>query len=229
MPVYNAERFVREAIESILAQTYADFELIIINDGSTDRSEEIIRSFSDSRIHLISQSNAGVIGALNAGLKVARGIYIARMDADDISESTRLEKQVNFLKGNPDIALCGTWATTIDEKGVEIGKYEYPPINHTSIRQIMVRRNPFIHPSIMFTKKAIESVGIYDPRYKHAEDYELWTRMAARSKTANIPERLLRYRILEGSITRRNWGAMIRKAIRVRTLAIMRIWLKIPI
>ena len=229
MPVYNAERFVKEAIESILAQTYADFECIVINDGSTDGSEEIIKSFSDARIKLISQPNRGVIGALNTGLKAAQGTYIARMDADDVSEPTRLEEQIRFMKAHPTVALCGTWAKTIDENGKELGAYDYPPATHTAIRLAMVRSNPFIHPSVMFTRKAIEKVGVYKKGYKHAEDYELWTRMVATFETANIPKHLLRYRITSGSITQKNWGAMVRKGLLVRVLAFMRIWLKIPI
>jgi len=229
MPVYNAERFVKEAIKSILDQTYVDFELIIVNDGSTDKSEDIIKTVTDPRIRLISQSNAGIIGALNAGLKVAQGTYIARMDADDISEPTRLEKQVTFLRGHPDIALCGTWAKTINDSGEETGIYDYPPTMHAKIKRAMLRYNPFIHPSVMFAKQAIEKVGPYRQGHKHAEDYELWTRMVSQFKTANIPEQLLRYRITSDSITQRHGWAMIRKAAIVRILAFIRIWLKIPI
>lgn len=229
MPVYNAERFLKEAIKSILEQTFADFECIIVNDGSTDGSEEIVKEFSDVRIKLISQPNQGIVGALNAGLKVAQGTYIARMDADDISEPNRFEEQVQFLKTHPHVALCGTWARTINENGKETGIYDYPPATHTTIRMAMLRFNPFIHPSVMFTRKAVETAGPYDKRYKHTEDYELWTRMVAKFKTANIPEYLLRYRITSGSITRKHWGTMVRKAMIVRTLAFLRIWLKIPI
>lgn len=229
MPVYNGERFLKEAIESILTQTYTDFEFIIINDGSTDKSEEIIKSFPDPRIKLISQTNKGIIGALNAGLKIAQGDYIARMDADDISEPMRLQEQLAFMQSNPSIVLCGTWAKTINENGAIIGSYNYPPVTHTNIRKAIIRHNPFIHPSVMFTQKVIEKVGLYNLNYKHAEDYELWTRIVARFKTANIPKHLLRYRITSGSITQKNWSKMVRKGFRVRLLAFMRIWLKIPI
>lgn len=229
MPVYNAERFVKKAIESILNQTYADFEFIIINDGSTDESEEVIKNFTDQRIHLISQGNQGIVSALNTGLKIAQGTYIARMDADDISEPTRLEKQVLFMQTNPEIALCGTWAWTIDEHDTITGNYTYPPTNHTAIRKAIIRHSPFIHPSVMFTQKAIKVVGSYSLKYKHAEDYELWTRVVAKFKTANIPEYLLKYRIAEGSITQKHWSTMVRKAILIRILAFLRIWLKIPI
>ncbi|OGM93849.1 hypothetical protein A2524_00620 [Candidatus Wolfebacteria bacterium RIFOXYD12_FULL_48_21] len=229
MPVYNAERFVKEAIESILHQTFTDFEFIIINDGSSDRSAEIIKSFTDPRIHMVSQSNTGIIGALNTGLKIAQGTYIARMDADDMSEPVRLEKQVTFLRGHPDIALCGTWAKTISDTGEETGAYDYPSTTHAEIKRAMLRHNPFIHPSVMFTKQAIEKVGRYRQEYKHAEDYELWTRIVATFNTANLPEYLFKYRITEGSVTQKHWGPMIRKTIIIRILAFMRIWLKIPI
>lgn len=187
MSAYNEEDSIARAIESILNQTYKNFEFIIINDGSTDRTEKIIKEYQnkDKRIHLISKENTGLADSLNIGIKNSSGEYIARMDADDISDEKRLEIQVEFLDNNPEIALVGSWCYLIDlanNKKIECR----PPTSDKEIRRYMQKDNPFIHSSIMMRRSVIEETGGYE-LIKGMEDYELWIRIAKNHKVANIP------------------------------------------
>lgn len=230
MPVYNGERFLRESIESVLNQSFPDFEFIIINDGSRDNSLNIIKEYAekDSRIKIIDQENTGIVGALNNALKISKGEFIARMDADDISEKERLEKQYDFLQKEK-AYLCGTWAKIIDENGRETGqKFNYPKKKWLQNKFYLIRGNPFIHPSVMFRRK------IYDEKkdnnndlyqnYKHIEDYELWTRIIPKYKSINIQEYLLKYRIHQNQITKKFNLKMKLKGIKVRLLALFRLF-----
>ncbi|MFA6136378.1 MAG: glycosyltransferase [Candidatus Paceibacterota bacterium] len=221
MSVYNGEKFLKGAINSILSQTFTDFEFIIINDGSTDKSLDTIKTYQDPRIKIISRENKGLTHSLNEGIKMSKGSYIARMDADDISLPTRLEEQIKFLELNKEIAICGTWAKIIDEKGEEMGEYK-TPINNEEIKRRIIFHNPFIHPSVMFKKEIMETVGLYNPKLKHVEDYELWTRIVSKFKTANIPQFLLKYRQNKTGITSRNRSLMLLMGFVVRFLAIIR-------
>jgi GT2 family glycosyltransferase len=200
MPVYNSEEYASEAIESILNQTEKDFEFIIIDDGSTDNSEKIIKSFHDQRIKYFKKPHSGIIDSLNFGIKEARSEFIARMDSDDISIPERLEKQILFFKNNPDYALVGSCAIKIDEFGEESGNLDYPPVSWKEIKKYSLLHNPFIHPTVMFKKELILTVGGYR-NFKHAEDYELWTRIIYKYPCANIAEPLLKYRIHSKQIT----------------------------
>lgn len=193
MPVYNAQAYLKMAIDSILNQTLTNFELLIINDGSTDESEEIILSYEDKRIRYIKNDrNIKLIATLNKGIKLSLGKYIARMDADDISHPDRLRKQFELLEKNPKIGVCGTWFETI-EKSVKISKY---PKDDISIRIKMLYQCPFCHPSVMYRKDILVKNDLsYNTNYIHAEDYELWVQLAKYTKFANIPEVLLQYRI----------------------------------
>ncbi|MFJ7729605.1 glycosyltransferase family 2 protein [Neobacillus sp. NPDC097160] len=200
MPVYNASEYIRETIDSVLNQTFKDFEFLIINDGSTDNSEEIIKTYSDPRIRLVNnEKNMRLIATLNRGIDLAEGKYIARMDADDICLPTRLEKQYKVMEENPDIALCGT--------GIKMmGKKFFQPLVMTDpkqIRNVMRVFNVFFHPTIMFRKNIlIENEYRYDPRYLHAEDYQLFQLMSEKHKLTNIDETLLLYRLSPGGISR---------------------------
>jgi glycosyltransferase involved in cell wall biosynthesis len=222
MPVYNGERYLGESIESILNQTYKDFEFIIINDGSTDRSLDILREFQklDKRIKLVSRENKGVVYSLNEGVKMAQGEYIARMDADDVSDPGRLLKQLKYAQEN-ELAVCGTWAESIDSQGNKIGNLVYPP-NVNKIRLFTFLHNPFIHSSVIFRKDLFEKVGGYKTFFKHIEDYELWTRIVFKYKTGNVPEKLMKYRLHEEQITRENNFTMRFKGLLVRILALWR-------
>jgi len=195
MPVYNAEKYLREAIESILNQTFTDFEFLIINDGSTDSSKEISLSYSDSRIRYVeNEKNLGIIDTLNKGIDLAKGEYIARMDADDISLSERLQKQVAFMNKNQDIDICGSQIKII---GAEI--YSNYAINNDDIRIMLLENNHLAHPTVIVRKHKIKQVKYSN--YKAAEDYKLWIEMAKYSKLANIDKPLLHYRYHQNQIS----------------------------
>lgn len=196
MPVYNAERYLRLAIESILAQSFIDFEMILIDDGSTDDSAAIIKAYQqkDKRIILLQHAqNTGIVSALNDGIGLAKGQFIARMDADDISQPERLKKQVEFLEQRPDVGVLGSWAEIIDENECRRGSVEIPT-THIQLTWEMCFRCPIIHPSVMVRREILLSVGGYRTTHPHAEDYELWVRIAPLIKFANLPEYLLQLR-----------------------------------
>jgi len=201
LPVYNAEKFVAKAVQSVLDQTYKDFELIIINDGSRDSSLEIIQSFKDPRIRLIDQENQGLAKTLNIGLKLAKGDYIARMDADDICLKHRFQEQITYLKKHPDIGLLGTAVEIIDENDKHLS-YHAPYIGHSKLVQFMNEKgNPFKHPTVMFKKDlAVECGGFNEQIGKYFEDYFLWNLIAEKAKVENLPKVLLKYRMSSGSI-----------------------------
>ncbi len=221
IPVFNAEKYIKEAIESVLNQTEKDFEVIIVNDGSTDNSLNILNELSnkDNRIRIISRENRGVIESLNEAIRNSKGEYITRMDADDICFKDRLEKQMKYLEEN-NLDLCGSNAVIINSKGEETGKIIRPE-KSSDIKKFTVLHNPFVHPSVMFKRSIIDEVGLYKD-FKHAEDYELWTRIVFKYKTGNIQEPLLYYRIHENQITKKKNTHMIFTSIRVRILAIFR-------
>lgn len=201
MSVYNGERYLREAIESILAQTFTDFEFLIINDGSTDGSLDIILSYTDTRIRLIDNAeNIGLTKSLNKGISLARGKYIARMDADDISLVERLEKQVRFLEVEKEYVIIGTGAYLIDDSGDEIGKLDRP-FTYDEILGHIFFFNPVIHPSVMFHREIIIKIGCYDTSIPKAQDYELWFRIIGKNmKIRNLPSLLIKHREHKNSI-----------------------------
>ena len=198
MPVFNAEKYLAEAIESILVQNYKNFEFLIFNDGSTDRSSEIISTYSktDNRIKAYNyHQNTGYVKHLNEGLSVAKGKYIARMDADDISLPFRFEKQVNFLEQNLNVGLVGSSFQKIDSFGVKKGK---PVILNGDIAEIeyqMIFGNYFAHPSIMFRRECLSEQNIYKSEYMPAEDYEFIYNISKNASIFNLSEVLLHYRI----------------------------------
>jgi len=195
MSVYNGERFLKEAIDSILNQTFTDFEFLIINDGSTDRSVEIIESYEDPRIRLINnEKNLKLIASLNKGISLARGKYIARMDCDDVSMPDRLEKEVDFLEKSLDYGLVGTYYTVIDGEGKDQYNVSYPSSNEL-IKLFLSLNCPLAHGSIMGRTELFKQ-NLYGSEESYAvEDYELWTRMSKVTKIHNIPEYLFKYRI----------------------------------
>ena len=215
MPVYNGAKYLKEAIESILSQSYTNFEFIIINDGSTDHSEEIILSFDDSRIvYVKNPENYRLIKTLNLGFSLAKGRYIARMDADDISHPYRLQKQVQFLELNKDYGLIGSGVNLLN------GEYKSQLLYHTdheSLKFALAFYCPFIHPSVMIRKDVHDGMNlVFDNQYLHAEDYELWTRFAFKTKIANIPEYLLDYRIHDAQISSQHSDLQTELATKIR-------------
>lgn len=214
LPVYNAEKFLSEAINSILNQTYQNFEFLLINDGSTDTSRAIILNYSDARIrYLENEKNIGLIQTLNRGIAEAKGSYIARMDADDVSRADRLIKQVDFLESNPSYGMVGSWCSVINSSK----KIEYHT-SHESLQFSLLNYCCFVHPSVMLRKSVLtENQFSFDPHFVHSEDYELWTRLLTKTKAANLPDYLLAYREHEhqiSSIYREDQLAMFSKIIR---------------
>jgi glycosyltransferase involved in cell wall biosynthesis len=200
MPVYNAAPYLKDAIESILVQTFADFELLIFNDHSSDSSLEIINSYNDARIKLISYpDNMGIVRSLNDGIKSAAGKYIARMDADDISKRERLEKQVSFLESNKDVGVCGTWYQTFGISEKLFG----PRLSHDEIvAYFLLIGNPIGHPSVMIRKNVLTDNNLfYDPDFNICQDYNLWTELFDKTKFSILPEVLLKYRVHEQSVS----------------------------
>lgn len=203
LPVYNAQSYLRESIDSILAQSFEDFELIIVNDGSTDDSLGIISSYADKRIILINQENAGLPISLNRAIRVAKGQYLARQDADDVSSPNRLEEQVAYLDAHPQCALLGTWADILVENTPTDRGLNHPHLNG-DIQIKLLFFNCFVHSSVMIRKIALEKSGLYpeDPEKFPPEDYDLWLRIAKYFELANLPKPLLQYRELPSSISR---------------------------
>jgi len=199
MPVYNCQRFLGEAIASVLNQTFSDFELIIIDGGSNDGSDEVIKKYLDDPrvVYYKSEEKKGIARDLNIGLGLAKAEIIARMDGDDICEPDRFEKQYDYLLKNPEIVLVGTYVNLINEKGKFIGR-KIKPLDYKSIERDLFAYCPFIHPSVMFRKKIIVDLGKYKEELSSCEDYELWFRIIyAGYQVANLPIPLLRYRFYE--------------------------------
>lgn len=198
LPVYNAEKYVKAAIESILNQTYKNFELLIFNDGSTDGSLQLIKEFDDERIKIFNyEQNIGLISVLNIALSEAKGEFIARMDADDVSIPIRLEEQVLFLKKNTEIGICGSFIKIIDSDEVVI-----KPTTDNELRWWIFRGSPFAHPSIMLRKEVIKRSGLkFNLNAYAVEDFEFWWQLAFYTKMGNIDKVLLNYRVHDEQVS----------------------------
>jgi glycosyltransferase involved in cell wall biosynthesis len=201
MPAYNAEKYIGEAISSVLDQTFSDFELLIVNDGSTDGTEQVILSFTDPRIVLINRKNGGVSAALNSGLQMARGMYIARFDADDICYSDRLAVQVAFMENNPDHILCGSDVDYITEEGGFIYHHHCSGYSSADVFEKFYFYCPFIHSSVIFKRDEVLQAGGYNVLAHTFEDYFLWVQLLAKGKLANIPKALIKVRLNAASVT----------------------------
>lgn len=209
MSVYNGERFLALAIESVLAQEFTDFEFLIVDDGSTDSSPQMIRSYaeSDSRIRPILRENRGLIASLNEMIETARAPVIARMDADDICRPDRFSKQIAFLEQHPDYGVVGSWSEDIGEFGeplTRIGMADHPLTHEQLLQAIEVGGQLICHPAAMYRRDIVQSVGCYHAAFRHCEDLDLWLRLASVTKLGNIPERLLRYRRYPGQVSSRH-------------------------
>lgn len=204
MSVYNGEKYLRAAIDSVLNQTFRDFEFLIIDDGSRDRSREIMAEYQDPRIRLLPNAqNIGLIGSLNAGIDAARGELIARQDCDDILEPHRLQTQVAYFDEHSDAVLVGAWLRLIDERDAEITVWRYPETD-LEIRWKSMFNAAVAHPAAMFRTKVVRQVGGYGRDFVLAEDYELWSRLGQQGRMYNIPQILQHYRVHTGSVTTRN-------------------------
>lgn len=216
MPVCDGERYLEEAIRSILDQTFRDWEFIVINDGSTDGTAEIIERYrlSDPRIRVYEQPRRGLVAALNRGLTLARGAYIARMDADDVSLPDRLAVQIAFMESHPTVGVCGTWIETFGVDHPDVRRY---PADDAMIRSWMLFESVLAHPSVMMRREVVDRHGLsYDAAARHAEDYDLWVRAARHTDLANIPLVLLRYRSHPQQVVKKHETTKRESARRIR-------------
>jgi glycosyltransferase involved in cell wall biosynthesis len=201
MSVYNGERYLRESVESILKQTFADFEFIITDDGSRDATWDILNGYDDPRVLLMrNPKNIGLTHSLNKGLVLARGEYVARIDADDVSFPQRLEMQVDFLERHTHIGVLGTAVQFIDSSG-NPAKVQRFPEQHNAIRWSLCFYNPIPHPSVMARRQLMEQASGYRPDLKTAQDYDLWQRLSSVTRLANLPDVLLYLRKHDASVT----------------------------
>ena len=223
MCVYNGERHLAEAIKGILDQELSDFEFIIVNDGSLDSSQQIIDVFNDQRIIKIVQERMGLTRSLNKALAIARGRYVARQDADDISRPARFYKQVEYLENHKDVTLIGTGVILIDKEGQKLREYIYPVCHRRLCKQLLSLRNPIPHSTIMFRRSLIIALGGYDEQFYKAQDYELYLRLIESHKIASIPEPLVKLRYICDSLTfKDNQADQLKCAIFARMLVTMR-------
>ncbi|MAF62896.1 MULTISPECIES: glycosyltransferase [Pseudomonadota] len=196
MSVYNAERYVAEAIQSILGQTEGRFEFLIVNDGSRDASGSIIDRYAaqDSRIRAIHQENRGLIASLNRMLDEARAPLVARMDSDDVSRPERFAVQLAWMQAHPDIAVLGTNTDELDADGAFFPCSDFHPEHPADIRERLMAASAMCHPSVMMRRDVIRSLGGYRAAFRHCEDYDLWLRVSERHDLYNLPDRLFLYR-----------------------------------
>jgi glycosyltransferase involved in cell wall biosynthesis len=212
MPVYNAEQYVGQAIESILGQTFTDFEFLIFDDGSYDRSVDVVRKYAeaDQRIVFFDfKENQGYVAHLNNGIKAAQGEYIARMDADDISLPERLAKQVKLMEANPMIGVCGTWFKVFGDTELEVKH----PINHDDIKLEFLRYNAIGHPTVLVKTSLLKQYP-YSPDLTPSEDYYLWAHLSSVTQLHNIPEVLLHYRWHQTNISQTKAELSRRNSVR---------------
>ncbi|MDD5349310.1 MAG: glycosyltransferase [Chthoniobacteraceae bacterium] len=197
LPVHNAARYLAQAVESVLAQTFRDFELIAVDDGSTDRSPDLLRRFAqrDPRVRVLSRPNTGIVGALNDGLAAARGRYIARMDGDDVADPARFERQLAYLEAAPDCVALGTAVRFTDPEGRPLKAYR-PPAGHDAIRAELSWGNggALVHPTVIFRREALAACGGYRQPFLFIEDLDLYVRLLRFGRLANLGDILLSYR-----------------------------------
>lgn len=201
MPVYSAEKYLRDAVNSVLSQSYADFELIMIDDGSTDGTPEVLKTFKDDRIRIRIREHRGLSATRNEALAMVRGEFVALMDADDVSEARRFETEIEFLRSHPSVGVVGSWAECVDAGGEIVPGVDLrPPCTDAGIRMRMLRGNCFVNGSALVRRRAILGVT-YREDAAAAEDYDFWLRLLAGWRVANLPTFLYRYRIHDTSAT----------------------------
>lgn len=223
MPVYNAEKYVKQALESILAQSYSNLEILVIDDGSTDQSLAVIERIIDPRVAVIRNPvNKGLIATLNSGLERAGGKYIARMDADDLAHCDRIAKQVNFLEANAETGVVGTAYQELTEQGPD-KKVQFLS-SDDEIRTVLLFNSSLAHPTVMFRTSVLRDHAVaYDREFRHAEDYEMWVRLTQYTKLANLPDVLLQYRVHPAQVSRTASVGLHDTAVKVRAKVLERL------
>ena len=215
LPVRDGERFLREALQSVLAQTLDDFELLVVDDGSTDGTAAILDEVQDDRLRVLRQGPLGLVAALNLGIAEARTPYLARMDADDVSLPERLERQVVYLEARPQVALVVPGVEAIDEEG-SAGATVVLPDDDAALRRRLLLRNPFTHGSVVVRADAVARGGGYRTDYGANEDYDLWRRIAREWELGALPDVLYRYREHPGAVTQSRVEERVRSRERLR-------------
>jgi glycosyltransferase involved in cell wall biosynthesis len=215
LPVRDGERWLREALDSVLAQTYRDLELVVVDDGSRDRTPEILGGVDDERLRVVRQDAAGLVAALNRGTAEAGGDVIARMDADDVSLPARLERQAALLRADERVGVVGCGVETIDEAGNPQSSWLLPA-DDAALRRRLLLRNPFAHGSVVIRREALERAGGYRSDYGANEDYDLWRRIAQGWRLAAVPEVLYRYREHGAAVTKVDRGGRVDSRERLR-------------
>lgn len=216
MPVRNGERWLLGALESIRAQSLGEWELIVVDDASTDGTRGILEAAHDSRVRVIQNSRPlGVAASLNKGLAMCKAPLVARHDADDTSHPRRLERQLRYVQAHPDVGVVGTNVSMVKEDGAAAGEYHVYD-DHARISWSLCFGHPFAHPTVCFSRDLVKLVGGYDESYPAAQDHDLWTRLAGRTRFANLPERLVTYRVHAGGVSAARRSVQVAADIRAR-------------
>ena len=221
IPTYNKALYLKEAIESVLNQTYKNLELLVIDDGSTDNTAEIIKLFNDNRLIYFYQNNKGPAAARNVGIENSKGEFIAFLDSDDLWLEEKLEKQIKFLKENNEVGMLGTGFYKIDENKNIIGKKQFPADNDR-LKKILIKFNPFAQSSVILRKEVIQKVGKYDESFLESEDYDFWLRIARYYKIANLPEYLVMKRFYKENLSPVKDKKQLRFNLKAKKNAILR-------
>ena len=219
MSVHNGAPWVSEAIGSLVRQTMPDFELIVIDDGSTDTTPGLLGAVSDPRVRVERQEWRGLTPSLNRALGLSRAPLLARMDADDVAVPERFAKQMAFLDAHPEVGLLGTGCQEIAPSGEILGTVR-PPVDDGAIRRALIRRNPFVHSSVMLRRAVLEQVGGYDEQLDVAQDYDLWLRIGRVTRLANLPDPLVLRRLAPGRVSSVRDSARLRAEVRIKLRAL---------
>jgi len=225
MPAYNDGQFIRQAIESVLAQTFADFEFVIVDDGSTDSTPEILEEFAarDARVRVLANPrNAGIVVALNRGLDACRGRYVARMDADDVALPDRLALQAARMDSSPDVVALGGALEYMDAAGADLGLRRACGVGRS-----VLEANPLLHPTVMIRREALEAGRLrYQPRYRYAEDYFLWLELSRVGRLDALDEVVLKYRLSAGASRMKHLKGMLWATVRTKLAGIFRLGIR---
>jgi glycosyltransferase involved in cell wall biosynthesis len=221
MSVHDGAAWIARAVESVLGQTLRDLELIVVDDGSTDATPGLLAAVRDPRLRVERQVRAGLTRSLNRALALGGAPLIARLDADDVALPERLARQCAFLGAHPEVGLLGTGAREVDADGREL-RIISPPPDDRVIRRALIRRNPFVHSSMMMRRALVEQVGGYDVSFPVAQDYDLWLRLSGITRMANLPEPLVVRCLVPGRVTLERDTERLRAEARARWRAIRR-------
>jgi glycosyltransferase involved in cell wall biosynthesis len=223
MPAYNAEKYIGEAIESILSQTFTDFEFIIVDDGSTDRTWENVTAYAKKDIRIVpmqNERNSQICITLNNGLSVAKGKYVVRIDSDDTSPKDRIEKQVAFMDAHPEVVVSGGTVQICDASLTPTNLRQYN-LTDDAIRAKLFRYSPFAHPSVIYSLDAVKKAGMYNPDLNDAEDYDLYFRLGRIGKFANLSDVIHNLRLSSGSISQTRGKRQERLTLYIRLKAVI--------